>query len=498
MSFVQNFPFFSIILSLVCAVVSFAANARWARRLSIFLLSASVVLQGSLLVYCTVHHVRYSYMMGHYPAPWGNELTAGILEPFLAMLFAGVMLLCVLGGMGRILRDVPADRQKLYWVMVDLAHVALMALCYTNDIFTGYVFIEVLTIASCALLSVRRGGRALIASARYMIFALMGSGLFLIGVIFTYSVTGHLLFPQLHTAIADLWASGGHRFSVTMSLGLMTAGLAIKSGLFPFHLWMPDTYGQATPASSGILSGVVSKGYIVFLIKVIYQVIGIDVFAATGIQTVLLLFGIGGMIVGSVSAIHAKRLTAMVAYSSAAQIGYIYMGLGMGTQAALAAAFFHIFSHALTKPMLFLSVSGLRDASGGHNDFPSLQGAGHRNVAAGALFTAGALSMVGVPLFIGFIPKLQFAQAAFALTWQKWPVLLALALSTLLNVLYFLYTAMVLWLPQRDGAAFRAREQRWRAAVPAAILLALGIVLGVHSAPLTALLQQGFALFCRY
>ena len=103
MSFVQNFPFFSIILSLVCAVVSFAANARWARRLSIFLLSASAVLQGSLLVYCTVHHVRYSYMMGHYPAPWGNELTAGILEPFLAMLFAGVMLLCVLGGMGRIL-----------------------------------------------------------------------------------------------------------------------------------------------------------------------------------------------------------------------------------------------------------------------------------------------------------------------------------------------------------------------------------------------------------
>ena len=85
--------------------MSFAANARWARRLSIFLLSASVVLQGSLLVYCTVHHVRYSYMMGHYPAPWGNELTAGILEPFLAMLFAGVMLLCVLGGMGRILRD---------------------------------------------------------------------------------------------------------------------------------------------------------------------------------------------------------------------------------------------------------------------------------------------------------------------------------------------------------------------------------------------------------
>ena len=498
MSFVQNFPFFSIILSLACAVVSFAANARWARRLSIFLLSASVVLQGSVLVYCAVHHVRYYYMMGHYPAPWGNELTAGILESFLAMLFAGVMLLSVLGGMRRILQDVPADKQKLYWVMVDLAHVALVALCYTNDIFTGYVFIEVLTIASCALLSVRRGGRALIASARYMIFALMGAGLFLIGVIFTYSVTGQLLFPQLHTAIAELWSTGGHRFSVTMSLGLMTAGLAIKSGLFPFHLWMPDTYGQATPASSGILSGVVSKAYILLLIKIIYRAVGIEVFAASGIQSVLLLFGIAGMIVGSVSAIRAKRLTTMVAYSSAAQIGYIYMGLGMGTQAALLAAFLHIFSHALTKPMLFLSVSGLRDVSGGHKDFQSLQGAGHRNVTAGVLFTAGALSMVGVPLFIGFIPKLQFAQAAFSLTWQKWPVLLALAISTLLNVLYFLYTAMVLWLPQRDGCAYTVQKQAWYKAIPAVVLLAIGLVIGIHSAPLTALLQQGFALFCQY
>lgn len=246
-----------------------------------------------------------------------------------------------------------------------------------------------------------------------MIFALMGSGLFLIGVIFTYSVTGHLLFPQLHTAIAELWSTGGHRFSVTMSLGLMTAGLAIKSGLFPFHLWMPDTYGQATPASSGILSGVVSKGYIVFLIKVIYQVIGIDVFAASGIQTVLLLFGIGGMIAGSVSAIFARRLTTMIAYSSAAQIGYIYMGLGMGTEAALGAVLFQIVSHALTKPMLFLSGADLMAVSGGHQDFNSLRGAAHRSPAAGCVFTVGALSMVGIPIFAGFIPKLYFAAAAF-------------------------------------------------------------------------------------
>ena len=106
--------------------------------------------------------------------------------------------------------------------------------------------------------------------------------------------------------------------------------------------------------------------------------------------------------------------------------------------------------------------------------------------------------MVGVPLFIGFIPKLQFAQAAFSLTWQKWPVLLALAVSTLLNVLYFLYTAMVLWLPQKEGAVLRGETPAWYKMIPAAALLVIGLAIGVHSAPLTALLQQGFGLFCQY
>ena len=498
MSFVQNFPFFSIILCLLCAVTTFVAGDKWGRRLTIGLLCVSTVLQSCVLWFCASNNTSYSYMMGHFPAPWGNEIAAGVIEPLMALLFSVVMLLSVLGGMDRILKDIPDKRRHLYWSMVDLTLVSLLALSYTNDIFTGYVFIEICTIASCALLSAKSTGRALIASARYMVFALVGSGLFLIGVIYTYSITGHLLFPQLHDTIAALWTEGTYQFSMTVAIGLMTAGLAIKSGLFPFHFWMPDTYGRATPASSGILSGVVSKAYILLLIKIIYRAVGIEVFAESGIQSVLLLFGIAGMIVGSVSAIRSKRLTTMVAYSSAAQIGYIYMGLGMGTQAALLAAFLHIFSHALTKPMLFLSASGLRDVSGGHNDFPNLQGAGHRNVVAGVLFTAGALSMVGVPLFIGFIPKLQFAQAAFSMTWQKWPVLLALAISTLLNVLYFLYTAMVLWLPQKDGSAAVAQKVNWGKAVPAAVLLAIGLVIGIHSAPLTALLQQGFGLFCHY
>lgn len=498
MSFVQNFPFFSIILCLLCAVTTFIAGDKWGRRLSVALLIVSTVLNGSVLHYCVSNNISYYYMMGHYPAPWGNEIMAGVLEPLMATLFSVVMLLSVLSGMRHILHDVKDDRRRLYWINVDMTLVALLALCYTNDIFTGYVFIEICTIASCGLLAAKQGGRTLIAAARYMIFALVGSGLFLIGVVLTYSITGHLLFPQLHDAVAALWGEGTYQFSMTAAIGLMTAGLAIKAGLFPFHFWMPDTYGQATPASSGILSGVVSKGYILLLIKVIYRAVGIEVFTQSGVQNVLLIFGIGGMIVGSISAIRTKRLNTMVAFSSAAQIGYIFMGLGMGTDAALLAAFLHIFAHALTKPMLFLSSAELADVSGGHTDFIHLRGAGQRNAVNGVIFTAGALSMVGVPLFIGFIPKLHFASAAFTLGWQTWPVLLALVISTVLNVAYFLYTAIVLWLPQKEECLYVKERPHWGAAVPALVLLALGMFVGIYSAPLTGIIQQALTLFVSY
>ena len=200
------------------------------------------------------------------------------------------------------------------------------------------------------------------------------------------------------------------------------------------------------------------------------------------------------MIAGSVSAIFARRLTTMIAFSSAAQIGYIYMGLGMGTEAALGAVLFQVVSHALTKPMLFLSGADLMAVSGGHQDFNSLRGAAHRDPAAGCVFTVGALSMVGIPIFAGFIPKLYFAAAAFHMGWRTWAVLLALALSTLLNVLYFLYTTLLLWVP--EAGEKRDRRLKW-AAVPGLVFAALNIAVGLRSYGLMDLFRQGMDLFCQ-
>ena len=492
MILLQNVPLFAIILSLLCAVGCFVSTRKMSRILTLGLLGLSAAAQGALLHYCYVNQLSYTFMMGHYPAPWGNELIVSPLECGMACLFSVLMLLSVLGGGEHIAHDIQEGKQDLYWSMVCLTHAALLALCYTNDLFTGYVFIEILTISSCALLAAREGGRSLIASVRYMIFSLVGSGLFLIGVIYLYSITGHLLFPQLRQAAVALWESGAYRLPLTVTIGLMSVGLSIKSGLFPFHFWVPDAHSRATVASSCILSGVIFKGYLMLLIKIIYRVFTPEVFYGSGVGTVLFLFGIMGMIFCSVSAIFTKKIKMMVAYSSTAQIGYVFMGLGLGTPAMLLAALLQIVAHAVTKPVLFLSAVALADVSGGRQDFTALRGAAHRDNASGVLFTVGALSIVGLPLLAGFIPKLHFASAAAQLGWQTWVVWLALAASTILNVLYFLYTVMLLWLPAPEDT--HEPHHTWVRTIPAFCLMAINLTMGLRPQWWTALLSRGMEL----
>ena len=276
---------------------------------------------------------------------------------------------------------------------------------------------------------------------------------------------------------------------------LITLGLCIKSGLFPFHFWMPDTYGYATPCSSGILSGLVSKGYIFLLIKMICCVFGTEIFYASGIQNVLYALGVAGMIVGSVSALRENSISRMVAFSSAAQIGYIFMGIGLSPELGVLAALFHILTHALTKPALFLASSRLVAVSGGSQKFRALQGAAHRNPTAGAAFAIGSLSMIGIPLTMGFIAKYLFAFAAFRENTRLVPTLLALAVSTVLNTFYFARTLIRIY-NTRDQVPYqtvRLRRQP-RYAFAAVLLAAENIVCGVFATPIIELLRKGIAM----
>ena len=506
MDFVRNFPFISIILSLFSGPLTSILNGKWAKRLNTLVIGTVGIMSSFVLAYTLKTKQAFVYIMGHFPAPWGNEIRVGILEAFMAVFFCIIMMLCMMGGIAEREAEIEESKQNLYYIMVNLLLCSLLALIYTNDLFTAYVFVEINTISACGLIMIRQNGRNIEAATRYMIMSLLGSGLLLLGICFLYDLTGQLLMSNIKEAVQLLAASGQYHVPLILALGLMSVGLAIKSALYPFHAWLPDAYGYSTLSSAAILSSLVSKGYIFLLVKIFYRVIGFSVVCESRVINILFVFGILGMLMGSVSAIKEKDIRRMIAFSSVAQIGYIYMGFGLGTEVAVRASVYHILSHAATKALLFVAASGLSDSSGGSRHYRDLTGAGYRNKLAGVAFTVGSLSMVGIPMFSGFISKLLFAQAAMGHDRKMLPTLIALAISTVLNAVYFMKTVIRIYTPVPESAAIvsqrptvECRRVNWKEqpakSVSLVFFILLNLLLGLNSEPLLHLIEAGLGMF---
>ncbi|MCM1272748.1 MAG: sodium:proton antiporter [Clostridium sp.] len=496
MEFLRNMPFFCIILSMVSAVIISIMSDKVARVFSLVVIGAVGIMSFLTLLYVASIGESYTYYMGHFPAPWGNEIRVGILEAMTATLFSIVMFASVLGGMKRVFVDVAPKKRNFYYIMVDLLLAALLAMVYTNDLFTGYVFIEIMTISACALIMIKDNGHCLVAAAKYMIMSLIGSGLILLGLSMLYDLTGHLLMSNIKETIAQNTANGLYQLPLTVTVGVLCVGIAIKSALFPFHSWLPDAYGYSTATSSALLSSLISKGYIFLLIKIMYRVIGMDVIRTTRIGNVFFVFGVVGMIMGSVRAIAQTDVRQMIAYSSVAQIGYIYMGMGLGTELGMMAAIFHLFAHSSAKSMMFISADGLSYVSDDSKEFDDLGGSAIKNPIAGITFTVGACSMIGIPMLAGFIAKVCFADAAInASTVKLVIVMLALAFSTLLNAVYFMRAIISVYRPIKEEDQVKIYPKEPMFIIACVIFICLNIYLGTNAQPILDLILEGIDMF---
>ena len=494
--FWQNIPFFCILLCIASASFTSIMSRRLARAMCLFVIAAVIAMSAVLIGRVAAMGEAYTFMMGHFPAPWGNEIRVGLLEAVMALAFPVIMLLSLLGGLDRIDEQIFEDKQRFYYIMLELLLAALLAQVYTNDLFTAYVFVEIMTLSACSLITARSKGRTLTAATRYMIMNLMGSGLFLLGLAFLYGMTGHLLMSNIREQVALLAENGAYHDTLTVTVALMCVGLAIKSALFPFHTWLPDAYGYSTPTSSAVLSSLVSKGYIFLLMKIFYRVIGMDVIVGTRITDILFVFGLVGVIMGSLSAIREKDIRRMVSFSSVSQIGYIYMGIGMGSEAGMVAAVFHILVHGMAKSMLFLSTSGLVQVSGDSKHFRDLRGSGFRNPIAGVAFAVGSFSMVGIPFLGGFISKVYFAKAAMLMPPTAMVmVLLVLAASTILNTIYFLRTVITLYRPAVSETPYEKRMPSLAFCLSMLCLIAVNFALGTFSQSLIEAIRAGLRMF---
>ena len=492
-----HFPLLIIFLPMLAAVaMPLLRGAGLARAVTLVVLGAMVCLSLGLTISLWSSPVAYfTYQMGYFPAPFGNELRAGMLESMLSVVFAVVMLFSVLGTKHDLEKDIGKNRLYLYYCMINLLSCSLMALVFTNDIFNAYVFIEISTIAACSIVVAKESGDTLKATVKYLFLSVMGSGLFLLATAVLYSITGHLLMSNANEVITTLVQSGEYTFPLLMTLLLFIVSIAVKAALFPFHVWLPDAHASATTASSAILSGLVLKGYVVLLLKLLYRVYGIETIMALGVLPVLFILGITGMMAGSVMACFQTKLKRLIAYSSVGQIGYIFMGMGLSNQGGFTAASFHIIGHSFTKSMLFIAAGALIGAAGSY-DIADLTGAARKNKLAGAAFTVGALSMAGMPLFAGFVSKFHLASAAVHSQHNLWITMMALALSAFLSGIYYFPILLRLYTRDEDAPQTAAAELPHSSGPAAnltfACLILINLALGLFFLPILAALESGF------
>ena len=281
-------------------------------------------------------------------------------------------------------------------------------------------------------------------------------------------------------------------------------GVDLKS--FPYNVWRKLSKDILLDDRTELFRSGDSQGEYGFrsaICSYLYQARGVDctpdqIIVGAGSDYILMLLG---MILGSLAAMRENHIKRMLAYSSVAQVGYIFMGVGLGSIEGLIASFFHILVHACCKPLLFLCAGRLSAVSGHHKSLKNLRGSAYRDIGAGLGFTVGALSMIGIPLFGGFVSKLYFASASLP-TNRTAVTLLTIALSTVLNALYYIPALLSIWMrpdPADERAVLAdatpemlAFDRPFTAA--AAVFTASIFILGIFYHPITDIIEAGIRL----
>ncbi|NLA11082.1 MAG: monovalent cation/H+ antiporter subunit D family protein [Firmicutes bacterium] len=367
-----------------------------------------------------------------WPPPWGIEIAIEPVSALMIVLITGLYLLIALFSSRALTKEINQDSIGWYYVEFLLCLTAMLGLVITHDIFNMYVFIEVVGISACALVVSKGDRTSTEASLKYLILATIGSGFILLAIGMLYMITGHLNMRFAGAILAQ--SAGQYPYMIWIMMTLFVVGFGIKSALFPLHLWLPDAHASAPSPSSAILSSLVVKVYIIALFKLFFIVFGNEFYQASNVRYLLIILGASAMLFGSFFAFVQLDLKRRLAYSTVAQLGYIYLGLGLATPWAIVAAFYHLMVHALMKTCLFLCAGAIYYQTG-EKKVTRLRNIGYTMPLTAGSFTVAAFSMVGLPLTGGFISKYLLAVESMG---ASYPYFIALiVLSGLLNAAYY-------------------------------------------------------------
>lgn len=470
----QHLAILQVLLPLLAAPLCLlAGRGRWV-SLVFLAASAGALACAVLLLQQVAGEGVVRYALGGWPAPFGIEYVIDGANAFVLVLVSLIAVVVAVYAPPSIAAEIEAERHAAYYACLSLCLAGLLGIVATGDAFNVFVFLEISSLSSYALIALGRRRQALLAAFQYLILGTIGATFLLIGIGLLYALTGTLNMADLAARLPPLHDNR----TLAAAYAFIALGLAVKMAVFPLHAWLPGAYGEAPSATSALLAATGTKVAIYAFLRFTYTIFGGD-YALGVLPTASLALWLGAlaMLVGSAVACLQADLKRLLAWSSVAQVGYIVAGIGAASATGLAAAYLHMFNHALIKCALFC-VAGALLLRLGDTRIEALAGLARRMPGTFAAFGLAGLGLIGVPGTAGFVSKWVLVQAL--VEQQLWALVAAVLVSSLMAVVYIGRVVEVAWFRDAPAGAVGSPSDRPVAAVPVSMQVATwGLVFAI-------------------
>ncbi len=415
--------------------------------------------------------MKQGYIIEHIviKPPFGINLVVGHLGLVLTLLISVIGFLVSLYSFSYA-KTKGIEPMSRYSVLFSLIVMGAIGIVLTGDVFNLFVFFEIMSISAYSLTAIKKDSRSLEASIKYILIGSISSVFILLGIALIYSHTGTLNIAQI-----------GERFSEVNStvrafiFVVFFIGFGIEAELFPLNFWVPDVYTASGNQVTAIFSGVTVKAGLYALIRFYFLIYTKDGLSST----VILILAILTLIIAEIIALRQKNIKRMLAYSSMGQIGLIMLVFSLG-KSGISPGLLHMVNHSIIKTTLFLTV-GYMSIRAGTDHIAGLKGIARRMPITGVIFTVASLSVMGFPLFNGFVSKIYILKA-FAYSKNLLPVAVIL-LASLIEVVYYFRVIQIIYSKQNENEI--KPKPKWEEApiialIPILILGLAIIFLGVY------------------
>lgn len=416
-----------------------------------------------------------SYAVGGWPPPWGIEMRVDTANAFVLLAVSAISTLVLLFAKDSIQKEIHVSQHALFYTAHLLCLAGLSGILITGDAFNLFVFLEISSLATYTLVSLARDRQCLTAAFRYLVMGTIGATFILIGVGMLYMKTGTLNMMDLSERIHAYDSSR----TINTGLAFIMVGVSIKLALFPLHAWLPPAYTHAPSAVTAFLASTATKVAVYVMIRFIFTIFGAEhVFEDMSMDLILMVLSVVAILKCSYMATVQSNVKTVLAYSSVAQIGYMVLGISLVSVTGLMASMIHIFNHALMKGALFMAVGAVFYRVGSV-EVRAFNGLGKQMPFTMAAFALAGLSIIGVPLTVGFISKWYLVTAA--LEQNHWVVAALVLAGSLLAVVYIGRVIEAAYFQEPEAGRAPVKEVPWSMLVPMWILVLANFYFGIDT-----------------